>query len=75
MTGPAHYLKAEEHLAFAASSGTSDSLWHQRQAKVHATLALAAAQAMAALGEMPVFDADAWQDTAGTQPGQAGDKP
>jgi len=40
MTGPAHYLKAEEHLAYAASietDGHDDSMsaWHQRQALVH----------------------------------------
>lgn len=47
MTGPSHYAKAEEHLAAAAAietDGHDDSMsaWHQRQAQVHATLALAA---------------------------------
>jgi hypothetical protein len=50
MNGPAHYAKAEEHLALAASietDGHDDSMsaWHQRQAQVHATLALAAGTA------------------------------
>jgi hypothetical protein len=49
MTGPAHYAKAQQHLAAAASivaAGHDDSMsaWHQRQAQVHATLALAATQ-------------------------------
>ena len=48
MTGPAHYAKAQQHLAAAASietDGDEDSMsaWHQRQALVHATLATAAA--------------------------------
>jgi hypothetical protein len=47
MTGPEHYAKAQEHLASAAAietDGYEDSIsaWHQRQAQVHATLALAA---------------------------------
>lgn len=50
MNGPAHYAKAEEHLAAAAAietDGHDDSMsaWHQRQAQVHATLALAAQRA------------------------------
>jgi hypothetical protein len=49
MTGPENYAKAEEHLAAAAAietDGHDDSMsaWHQRQAQVHATLALAATQ-------------------------------
>lgn len=48
MNGPAHYAKAEEHLALAASietDGHDDSMsaWHQRQAQAHATLAASAA--------------------------------
>ena len=47
MTGPEHYAKAEEHLDAAAAietDGHDDSMsaWHQRQAQVHALLALAA---------------------------------
>ena len=73
MTGPQHWAKAEEHLALAATIETdghddSQSAWHQRQAQAHATLAQAAATAMAAVAEMPVWDADSWSDTAGTQP-------
>jgi hypothetical protein len=50
MTGPEHYAKAEKHLADAAGIETdgdqdSTSAWHQRQAQVHATLALAAQRA------------------------------
>ena len=48
MNGPEHYAKAEEHLEAAAeieTDGHDDSMsaWHQRQAQVHATLALTAA--------------------------------
>jgi hypothetical protein len=73
MTGPEHYSRAEYHLITAASietDGHDDSMsaWHQRQAQVHATLAQAAATAMAAVAAMPVWDADSWSDTAGTQP-------
>jgi hypothetical protein len=51
VTGPEHYAKAEEHLVLAAgieTDGYEDSMsaWHQRQAQVHATLALAAATAI-----------------------------
>jgi hypothetical protein len=51
MTGPAHYAKAEEHLAAAAgieTDGYEDSMsaWHQRQAIGHGLLALAAATAL-----------------------------
>jgi hypothetical protein len=47
MTGPEHYAASEAHLDHAASietDGDEDSMsaWHQRQAQVHATLALAA---------------------------------
>jgi hypothetical protein len=49
MTGPEHYAASEAHLDHAASietDGHDDSMsaWHQRQAQVHATLALAATQ-------------------------------
>jgi hypothetical protein len=52
VTGPEHYAKAQDHLDHAASietDGYEDSMsaWHQRQAQVHATLALAAATALA----------------------------
>lgn len=47
MTPSEHYAKAEEHLDAAATIETdgdqdSTSAWHQRQAHVHALLALAA---------------------------------
>jgi hypothetical protein len=59
MTGPSHYREAEKH-ALAAFTVTFPedetergddararlSKWHQRQAQVHATLALAAATAL-----------------------------
>jgi hypothetical protein len=52
MTGPEHYAKAQQHLAAAAAIETdgdedSKSGWHQRQALVHATLALTVATAEA----------------------------
>jgi hypothetical protein len=45
MNGPEHYSKAEDHLTDAATLGDvpEATAWHQRQAQVHATLALAAA--------------------------------
>jgi len=48
MTPAQHYSEAEEHLAAAAAAIETDghedsqSAWHQRQAQVHALLALAA---------------------------------
>jgi hypothetical protein len=60
VTGPGHYAKAEEHLANAAAIETdghddSTSAWHQRQAQVHATLALAA-------GALGLDDSDNWPE-------------
>jgi hypothetical protein len=50
MTGTEHYREAEWHLLRSAKSGTDRlselSAWHQRQAQVHATLALAAVTAL-----------------------------
>jgi glucokinase len=51
VNGPDHYREAENHLTIAAgieTDGDQDSMsaWHQRQAQVHATLALAAATAV-----------------------------
>ncbi len=66
MTGPAHFARAEEHLAAAATietDGDEDSMsaWHQRQALVHATLANAAATAL--IGEKPRSGSfDAWRE-------------
>jgi hypothetical protein len=67
MTGPEHYGQAEAHLRIAAAIETdgdqdSTSGWHQRQAQVHATLALAAGTALR--DSMP--DWTAWRGTAGT---------
>lgn len=67
-SGPEHYLKAEDHLASADVLDEGDleaSAWHQRQAQVHATLALAAATAMNdADGGMGAKDWDAWLSAA-----------
>jgi hypothetical protein len=70
MTGPEHYLKAEDHLTDAVTMDEEPEVsgWHQRQAQVHATLALAAAAAVAKLDGMPTKDAIAWQHTAGLTP-------
>jgi hypothetical protein len=50
MTGTEHYRKAEWHLLRSAkldADGPGElPAWHQRQAQVHATLALAAATAL-----------------------------
>jgi hypothetical protein len=50
MTGTEHYREAEWHLLRSAKLDTDRpdelSAWHQRQAQVHATLALAAATAL-----------------------------
>ena len=50
MTGPEHYRAAEEHLLSAADCHTAvqddRAAWHQRQARAHAVLALAAATAL-----------------------------
>ena len=65
-TGPEHYRQAEEHLAHAASAGPGESEsaeWNQRQAQVHATLALAAFEA-AELGPAILpeeFDPGTWE--------------
>ena len=79
MTGPEHYSEAERLLAGVTMGTThpdgspvirSDEPETIAAAQVHATLALAAAFACARLGELPVWDADAWQDLAGTQPSE-----
>lgn len=50
MTGTEHYREAEWHLLRSAKLDADMSgelsAWHQRQAQVHATLALAAATAL-----------------------------
>lgn len=64
MTGTEHYREAEWHLLRAAKPDTDRSgelsAWHQRQAQVHATLALAAATALGSASGK-------WTDVAGTK--------
>lgn len=64
MTGTEHYREAEWHLSRAARSDTDQpdelSAWHQRQALVHATLALAAATALGS-------GSGQWSEVAGTK--------
>jgi hypothetical protein len=74
MTGPDHWREAELLLEDSCDygcphTGCDHEMARLARAQVHATLTLAAATALAQVGMMPVFDADAWQDTAGTQPG------
>jgi hypothetical protein len=67
MTGPEHYQLSEQLLDTAeglggnltASSGTLAA------AQVHATLALAAATAIAASDEMPLSASEEWETIAG----------
>ena len=79
MTGPEHWGEAAQILTDdpceygCPHSGCPHEMRQLARAQVHATLALAAAVACARLGEMPVWDADAWQDLAGTQPAAAVD--
>jgi len=70
MTGPEHYCEAERHARMSAETFNDEpgfSAWHQGQAQVHATLALAAATAMNDTdGGMAVADWKAWRAAAGT---------
>jgi hypothetical protein len=70
MTGPEHYHQAEQLLAHECDVDcyAGHRACARQDALVHAMLALAAAFACARLGELPVWDADAWQDIAGTHP-------
>lgn len=65
MTGTEHYREAEWHLQRSAKSDTDRtdelSAWHQRQAQVHATLALAAATALGS-------GSGNWAEVAGIKP-------
>lgn len=68
MTGPDHYLKAEELAAKAANylgqgEGQESAAVWAAVAQIHATLALAAATA---LGKTAA-DSHAWADAAGTK--------
>ena len=76
MTGPEHYRQAELHCedadSFELKGEPVTSAWHQQQAQVHATLALAAATALGSPGRagghgtdgMDPADRLAWEDTA-----------
>lgn len=67
MTGPEHYREAEELLHLAAVTGV-DRTEHAQEylaaARVHATLALAAATALSLSAGMYVPDAAAWERVA-----------
>lgn len=73
MTGPEHYRHAETLLDMASDdeTGSDEERFHQAQAQVHATLALAAATALAHHGDIPTFDSEAWYDAAATLTGGA----
>ncbi|MBV9207395.1 MAG: hypothetical protein JO037_18785 [Actinobacteria bacterium] len=64
MTGTEHYREAEWHLLRStkldAESTGELATWHQRQAQVHATLALAAATALGS-------GSGKWAEVAGTK--------
>jgi hypothetical protein len=66
MTGTEHYREAEWHLLRSAKPDIDRSgelsAWHQRQAQVHATLALAAATALGSASGK-------WAEAAGTKSG------
>ena len=72
MTGPEHYREAERHLQWSAEVISDKDVaeaadWHQKQAQVHATLALAAATALGREGEgqtQPSMDRTAWFSAA-----------
>lgn len=69
MTGPEHYREAEQLLSLATDyeqDGAPQTAARCRtEAKVHATLALAAATALrGGEGRLPLQDANAWFDTA-----------
>lgn len=59
-TGPEHFAEA---MRIMTGGLTTQSI---ARAHVHATLAVAAATAMAGTTLMPVHDYEAWQDVAGT---------
>lgn len=68
-TGPEHYSEAETALELAATDNSagnhSDAEFWQREAQVRATLAQAAAVAMAAKDHMPAVDWAAWDKVSG----------
>jgi hypothetical protein len=69
MTGPEHYLKAEELLGkaqeFVEGDEPSAATWSAQQAQVHATLALAAATALKGIDS----EEPSWIGVAGTAHG------
>ena len=76
MTGPAHYLAAEGILKDAlkaAADGATDVSEHIAVAQVHATLALAAAAALADYHDNGMTEGDqiAWYRAASEQPEHA----
>ncbi|NGO76776.1 hypothetical protein G6045_14030 [Streptomyces sp. YC504] len=72
MTGPEHYLEAEELLDFASGFETGSLIATDAiaRAQVHAALAHTAATALADAGAgegMPMEDYKAWRAAAGVQ--------
>lgn len=68
MTGPDHYLAAEDALRIATNGGGGDlddaARWYA-DAQVHATLALAAATALGrSISATPSRDYEKWMDVA-----------
>lgn len=80
MTGPQHYTEAERLLALVADwsrprlgqvphqalIAPADIVANLAAAQVHATLAQAAATALALAGQFTLADSDAWQNAAGS---------
>jgi hypothetical protein len=67
VTGPEHYEEAERWIAEADERQLPEAgMECLALAQVHATLALAAATAMAGVADMPTWDADKWETAAGT---------
>ena len=70
-SGPEHYRVAERTLDEVVSGVYPEDdqvTWALAKAQVHATLALAAATAMAADGDMAGPDFIAWDNAAGVKP-------
>lgn len=68
MTGPQHYRQAEQHLGHAAEAASGDpdnEITHLLYAHVHATLALAAAQATGEMADDP-DEGPTWAEVTGT---------
>lgn len=70
MTGPEHYREAERLITPGAYDETGEEGLLARDialAQVHATLALAAATAIATIDEMTIRDGDDWHAAAGAK--------